>query len=322
MDGVRRRGDRRGARRTAARGRPRRGAGGARDAPRRAPPRRADPGVPRGHAHDRRTRRGGRTRGPRRRGRRPGHRAADGQEPPDADRRRGPDLGAARVDPGGVAAERRGQRALAAAVLRGRPGRLRDDADRPPRAGCRRAALGAGPGHPRRRPLPGWHRRHQRGRGRRLPGRRVRLRAPAGRDGLEAPQADDEPRQRGPGLLHPRAGRRRPGPAGGGRGRGSPGCGGHPGRRRRARPRAARRPPAGRPVAGRERGGGSSWQSLRRATGSIETDYLNGEVVRLGRLHGVPTPANALLQATARRLAATGGEPGSVPAADLLARLA
>ena len=76
------------------------------------------------------------------------------------------------------------------------------------------------------------------------------------------------------------------------------------------------------PVAGRERGGGSSWQSLRRATGSIETDYLNGEVVRLGRLHGVPTPANALLQATARRLAATGGEPGSVPAADLLARLA
>jgi 2-dehydropantoate 2-reductase len=75
------------------------------------------------------------------------------------------------------------------------------------------------------------------------------------------------------------------------------------------------------PVDGRERGGGSSWQSLRRGTGSIETDYLNGEVVRLGRLHGVPTPANALLQATARRLAATGGEPGSVPAADLLARL-
>jgi 2-dehydropantoate 2-reductase len=74
-------------------------------------------------------------------------------------------------------------------------------------------------------------------------------------------------------------------------------------------------------VAGRERGGGSSWQSLRRGTGSIETDYLNGEVVRLGRLHGVPTPANALLQATARRLAAAGAEPGSVPAADLLGRL-
>ena len=68
--------------------------------------------------------------------------------------------------------------------------------------------------------------------------------------------------------------------------------------------------------------GGSTWQSLRRGTGSLETDYLNGEVVRLGRLHGVPTPANALLQATARRLAAAGGEPGSVRARDLLAQLA
>ena len=31
-------------------------------------------------------------------------------------------------------------------------------------------------------------------------------------------------------------------------------------------------------------------------SGSIETDYLNGEIVLLGRLHGVPTPVNALLQ--------------------------
>jgi lysophospholipase L1-like esterase len=35
---------------------------------------------------------------------------------------------------------------------------------------------------------------------------------------------------------------------------------------------------------------------LARATGSIETDYLNGEIAMLGRLHGVPTPVNALLQ--------------------------
>ena len=74
------------------------------------------------------------------------------------------------------------------------------------------------------------------------------------------------------------------------------------------------------PIAGRERSGGSSWQSLRRATGSIETDYLNGEVVRLGRAHGVSTPANALLQVTARRMAADGSEPGSLDASDLLAR--
>jgi 2-dehydropantoate 2-reductase len=48
-------------------------------------------------------------------------------------------------------------------------------------------------------------------------------------------------------------------------------------------------------------GGGSSWQSLTRGTGTIEADYLNGEIVLLGRLHGVPTPLNELLQ----RLATT-----------------
>jgi 2-dehydropantoate 2-reductase len=72
---------------------------------------------------------------------------------------------------------------------------------------------------------------------------------------------------------------------------------------------------------GRERRGGSSWQSLRRGQGTIETDYLNGEVVRLGRLHGVPTPANALLQVTAGRLARESAAPGSVRAADLLSAL-
>ncbi len=46
------------------------------------------------------------------------------------------------------------------------------------------------------------------------------------------------------------------------------------------------------PIGGRERGGSSSWQSLARGTGTIETDYLNGEIVLLGRLHGVPTPLN------------------------------
>ena len=44
------------------------------------------------------------------------------------------------------------------------------------------------------------------------------------------------------------------------------------------------------------RPGASSWQSLARGTGSIEADYLNGEIVLLGRLHGVATPVNAALQ--------------------------
>ena len=76
-----------------------------------------------------------------------------------------------------------------------------------------------------------------------------------------------------------------------------------------------------REIPGRERGGGSSWQSLRRGTGTIESDYLNGEIVLLGRLHGVPTPCNELLRRTASRLAREGAAPGTVPAADLLARL-
>jgi 2-dehydropantoate 2-reductase len=76
-----------------------------------------------------------------------------------------------------------------------------------------------------------------------------------------------------------------------------------------------------RPVPGHERQGGSSWQSLARGLGSVETDYLTGEIVLLGRLHGVPTPANELLQRLANQMAAQRRPPGSVPENDLLARL-
>jgi 2-dehydropantoate 2-reductase len=69
------------------------------------------------------------------------------------------------------------------------------------------------------------------------------------------------------------------------------------------------------------RTGGSSWQSLRRGAGSIESDYINGEIVLLGRLHGVATPANQLIQRWAARLAARGAEPGSVSEDALLAEL-
>ena len=37
---------------------------------------------------------------------------------------------------------------------------------------------------------------------------------------------------------------------------------------------------------------GSTWQSMQRGQ-SLETDHLNGEVVRRGRARGVPTPVNA-----------------------------
>jgi 2-dehydropantoate 2-reductase len=73
-------------------------------------------------------------------------------------------------------------------------------------------------------------------------------------------------------------------------------------------------------VAGERRGGGSTWQSLARGTGETEADYLNGEIVLLGRVHGVPTPVNELLQQLARELATSGAAPGSVDPDDLAAR--
>ena len=73
-----------------------------------------------------------------------------------------------------------------------------------------------------------------------------------------------------------------------------------------------------RPVAGRSRRGSSSWQSLRRGSGSVEARYLNGEIVALGAAHGVPTPVNAELLRVAEEMAAAGEPPASRSAADLL----
>jgi len=74
-------------------------------------------------------------------------------------------------------------------------------------------------------------------------------------------------------------------------------------------------------VDGVERTGGSSVQSLKRSAGSIETDYLNGEIALLGRLNGVPTPLNAGLAAIGHELIAKGARPGSMTEPELKARL-
>jgi 2-dehydropantoate 2-reductase len=76
-----------------------------------------------------------------------------------------------------------------------------------------------------------------------------------------------------------------------------------------------------RPIDGQRRGGGSTWQSVARGATSLETDYLNGEIVLLGREHGVPTPVNELLQHVAYELGASGAPPGSMAPDELLARL-
>lgn len=74
------------------------------------------------------------------------------------------------------------------------------------------------------------------------------------------------------------------------------------------------------PLDGEPRGG-SSWQSLSRGTGTIEADYLNGEIALLGRLHGVPTPVNDTLQRLANTFARERREAGSMPVAELVARV-
>jgi 2-dehydropantoate 2-reductase len=76
-----------------------------------------------------------------------------------------------------------------------------------------------------------------------------------------------------------------------------------------------------RPIAGIDRLGSSTTQSLARGSGSIETDYLNGEIVLLGRLHGVPVPANTYFTELGARMAREGLKPGAVSVAQAEADL-
>jgi 2-dehydropantoate 2-reductase len=72
-----------------------------------------------------------------------------------------------------------------------------------------------------------------------------------------------------------------------------------------------------RDIDGRERAGSSTWQSLTRGL-PLETDYLNGEIVLAGRLHGVPTPVNAALCHLAWEAARLGWGPGTLSPDDVL----
>lgn len=74
-------------------------------------------------------------------------------------------------------------------------------------------------------------------------------------------------------------------------------------------------------IDGHARFGGSSWQSLARGTGTIEAEYLNGEIVRVGREHGIPAPVNELLTREALAAAADRAAPASRSATEFLARL-
>ncbi len=49
-------------------------------------------------------------------------------------------------------------------------------------------------------------------------------------------------------------------------------------------------------------GPNSLGQSIERGTAGTEVDFRAGEVVLLGRLHGVPTPVNERLQRTVHQI--------------------
>lgn len=63
--------------------------------------------------------------------------------------------------------------------------------------------------------------------------------------------------------------------------------------------------------------GGSTWQSMTRGTGNLETDYLNGEISLLAHGLGRRAPVNTALTRLARRAATQGWRPGRLTEPEL-----
>ncbi len=61
----------------------------------------------------------------------------------------------------------------------------------------------------------------------------------------------------------------------------------------------------------------STWQSLSRNTGNVETDFFNGEIVRLAHRHGTTAPLNAALARAARTAVRNGFGPSRYSATEL-----
>lgn len=61
----------------------------------------------------------------------------------------------------------------------------------------------------------------------------------------------------------------------------------------------------------------STWQSLARRQGSVETEFLNGEVVRMGIELRCPTPINKILNDITREMAVNHELPGKYTAVQL-----
>ncbi len=61
----------------------------------------------------------------------------------------------------------------------------------------------------------------------------------------------------------------------------------------------------------------STWQSLGRQQGTVETEFLNGEIVRAAHRIGRPAPINETITRIAMEMAAAREKPGKYPPAEL-----
>jgi 2-dehydropantoate 2-reductase len=68
-------------------------------------------------------------------------------------------------------------------------------------------------------------------------------------------------------------------------------------------------------------GRSSLWQDLYHRRGAVEAEALNGEIVRLGRQHGVPTPYNSLLLDLSTAMAVAREQPGKYTVQQLWERI-
>ena len=76
--------------------------------------------------------------------------------------------------------------------------------------------------------------------------------------------------------------------------------------------------PTARAVPGRNTGASNStWQSLSRNTGNVETDFFNGEIVRIAHRHGITAPLNAAVARVARSAVRNSLGPSRYSAAEL-----
>ncbi len=69
------------------------------------------------------------------------------------------------------------------------------------------------------------------------------------------------------------------------------------------------------------KGRASLWQDLYHQRGEVEADYFNGEIVKLGREHNIPTPYNSLLVELIKEMAAARERPGKYTIQQLRERL-